>query len=41
MLRIVERPGLEARKKRLAKQQLSPHWEDGRDDIFDDLVADL
>jgi hypothetical protein len=41
MLRIVERPRLEARKKRLTKQQLSPGRQDRRDHVVDDLVADL
>jgi hypothetical protein len=41
MLRIVERPRLEAREKRLTKQKLSLQWKDARVDVFDDLVADL
>jgi len=41
MLRIVERPRLKARKKRLTEQQLSLRRKHVCVDVFDDLVADL
>jgi len=40
MLRIVDRPRLKARKKRLTKQKLSLQRKDARVDVFDDLVTD-